>query len=136
MPLRLAAPLATAVANLIATAVDAGAAGGTIKVYTGAQPANPEATATGTLLATFTLTDPAFAAAVSGAADLDADPDLSVTAAATGTAGWFRLADSDGLPVIDGEVGTAGKQLNLSTTSIVSGGTVTITAGTLTQPAA
>lgn len=134
MGMRLAAAARNAMCNALVDLVDAGAAAGTIKVYTGSQPTNPDTAASGTLLCTFTLADPAFGAASAGVADLDADPDLSTTAVATGTAGWFRVADSDNNPVFDGVCGTSGQQLNLNTTSITSGGTVTATLGTVTVP--
>ena len=134
MAMRLAATARNATCDALVDRLDLGAAAGTIKVYTGSQPTNPDTAPSGTLLATFTLADPAFGAASTGVADLDADPDLSTTAVATGTAGWFRAADSDDNAAFDGTVGTSGAQLNLNTTSIVSGGTVTITSGTVTMP--
>lgn len=127
--------LRTDIADLVTTHVDAGAAAGTLKIYTGSQPAGPDSAVTGTLLVTITLTDPALAAAVAGVADFDADPDLTGTAVASGTAGWFRIADSDANGVVDGAVGTSGAQLNLDSTTIASGATVTITSGTATAPA-
>ena len=55
-------------------------------------------------------------------------------AAATGTATWFRAYKSDGTTaVLDGTVGTSGCDLNINTTSIVSGATVSCTAFTITQ---
>lgn len=114
---------------------NAGAGPGTIKVYTGSQPATADTAESGTLLATFTLADPAFAAAASGVKDLDADPDLSTTAVATGTAGWARCEDSDGNNVFDGSVGTSGTDFIINTTSVTSGQTVTLTVGTITAPA-
>ena len=134
MAVTLATGLASAMADQVTAKVDAGVAAGTLKVYTGGKPATAETAATGTLLATFTLTDPSFAAAASGVITLDADPDLSATVAASGTAGWFRIADSNGVAVMDGTVGTTGADLNFSSVAWVSGGTVTITTGTVTQP--
>jgi hypothetical protein len=54
------------------------------------------------------------------------------SANATGTATWFRIVTSGGTHVIDGNVGTSGSDLNLSTTSIVSGASVSITSFTIT----
>jgi hypothetical protein len=57
----------------------------------------------------------------------------SGTAASTGTATWFRIVQTDGSThVLDGTVGTSGADLNLNTTSIVSGATVSITSFTIT----
>lgn len=133
MAVRLSADLANNLANAIDDDVNAGSGAGTIKIYTGSQPATADTTATGTLLATFTLGDPAFGAAAGGVITLNGTP-LTVAAAATGTAGWFRMADSDNNPVLDGSVGTSGNQINLNTTSITSGVNVTITSGTITMP--
>lgn len=136
MTIRLATATASAMADAVTAKVDAGAGAGTLKVYTGTKPATVETAATGTLLATFTLTDPAAAAAAAGVATLDFDPDLSTTVAADGTAGWFRIADSTGTAVLDGDVGTSGADLNFSSVTWTTGGTVTLTTGTLTQPTA
>ncbi len=55
------------------------------------------------------------------------------SANATGTATWFRALKSDGTSAIwDGSVGTASSTINLNTTSIVSGATVSITSLTYT----
>lgn len=134
MPTRISTSARNAAANAIAALVDAGAGPGVIQLRTGAQPATPSDPATGTLLATFTLEDPAFGAAVGGVATLDVSPIPSATAVADGTAGWFRMLDSTGAAVIDGTVGTVGQQLNLNTTTIATGATVQITSGNITMP--
>lgn len=108
---------------------------GTIKLYSGAPPANADAAATGTLLATFDLVVPAFDAASAGSVAIDADPDLTTTAVATGTAGYARVADASGAAVFDGVVGTTGTDFIITSTSITSGQTLTVTVGTITLPA-
>lgn len=135
MAVRLSATLANALANSVDDTVNGGTGAGTIKVYTGTQPATADTAASGTLLATFTLGDPAFGAAASGVITLSGVP-LTVAAVATGTAGWFRIESNGGatLSVLDGSVGTTGNQINLNTTSITSGVNVTITSGTITMP--
>lgn len=81
-------------ANAGANLCDAGTSNGIVKFYTGTQPADPSVAATGTLLATVTLGDPAFGAAVAGSKALNAvTPDIS--ADADGTVGWARFYDSD-----------------------------------------
>lgn len=135
MATRLSAAARNAAANAIVTLIDAGATGGTIQIRTGAQPATADDPATGTLLATLTFNDPAFAAAVAGVATMDNTPILTTTGVAAGTAGWFRLLDSNGNTVADGAVATAGAELNLNTTTISIGLTVEVTAGTATMPA-
>jgi hypothetical protein len=137
MALSLSPTVASAMADAITAAVDGGAGAGTLKVYTGTKPASTATGATGTLLATFTLADPAAAAASAGVSTWDFTPSISATVAANGTAGWFRIADSNGTAVLDGEVGVTGgteKDLNFSSVAWVATGTVTITGGTLTQP--
>jgi hypothetical protein len=122
----------TTCVDAIVDSLDAGSGAGTIAIRSGTRPATPTTTATGTLLATVTLPDPAFGAGSAGVATIN-DP-TGVTAVATGTASWFRAFDSDGNAKFDGSVGTSGADLNLSTVSIVSGATVDITGGTVTVP--
>lgn len=135
MTLRVATASRNAGLDAAFDRANAGAGPGTIKVYTGAQPANADAAETGTLLVTFTLADPAFAGAVNGVKDLDGDPDLTAAAANAGTAGWARCEDSDGNNVFDGSVGTAGTDFIINSTSITSGQTVNLTLGSITDPA-
>lgn len=131
--IQLADDTASALADAITTAVDAGAGAGTIKVYTGTLPTDLDPTGD-TLLATFTLADPAAAAAVAGVATWDFSPAIDATVAATGTAGYFLVADSDANAVFGGDVGTSGASMNFSSVAWVSGGTVSLTAGTVTAP--
>lgn len=134
----MAIGLATAVRNAAADAVaarfDAGAGAATIEIRTGAKPANPQAAATGTLLATFTLNDPAWGAAVTGVATLDVSPAISTTAVAAGTAGWFRAKDSAGATVVDGTAGTSGTDMILTNAVISNGQVLNLILGTMTQP--
>lgn len=130
----MAVRLAVSLANTLADAVDTALGNaGTIKIYTGTQPATADTAASGTLLATFTLGSPGFGAASSGTITLAGVP-LTVAASNTGTAGWFRIATSGASTILDGSVGTSGNQINLNTTSITSGVNVTITSGTITMP--
>lgn len=78
----------------------------------------------------------------------DATQTWSGTAAATGTAGWFRYEgsivdslalDSASPPVylrMDGSIATSGADLNMSSTSITSGAVQTVSTFSLTIPAA
>ena len=113
---------------------------GFLVIYTGSQPTDANQSLTGTLLVTCDLSSTAFGSATaSGSAGTrvvtaTANTISNGTAGNTGTAGYFALLKSDGTTVVAmGSVGTSGADLNLSTTSIVSGGTVEITAGTITQ---
>jgi len=104
---------------------------GKLRIYdsTGTgQPATADtAVTTQQLLAELTMNATAFAAASSGSATANAITD-DTSADNTGTATWFRLLKSDGTtPILDGSVGTSGCDLNLSTTSIVTGVDVSVT---------
>ena len=131
--IQLSDAAASALADTITTLVDAGASNGTIKVYTGTLPTDLDPTGD-TLLATFDLVDPAAAAASAGVATWDFAPDIDATVAATGTAGYFLVFDSDATAVFGGDVRTSGASMNFSSVSWVSGGTVTLTDGTVTEP--
>lgn len=136
MATRLATATRNAACDAVVDLLDGGPAAGTIKIFTGTQPTTANDTATGTLLATITLSDPAFGAASPGVATLAGTP-LSATGVAAGTAGWARLADSTGATVMDGSVTATGGggQIELATTTISVGVTVSITSGTVTMPA-
>lgn len=131
MTYRLSNAAASAAADAVVDLVDGGASFGTIKVYTGAAPAGPGSSATGTLLLTFTLKDPAYGSASAGVASLDVSTAITATGVAAGTAGWFRVADSNGVAVFDGTVGT---DATFSTTSVTVGLVVQLTSGSYTQP--
>lgn len=102
-----------------------------LRIYDGTRPATG-GTAT-TLLAELTCNVTFAAAASGGVLTLNAITQDS-SANATGTATWFRIVKSDGTTfVLDGNVGTSGSDLNLTTTSIVAGQPVSITSFTITE---
>ncbi len=129
----------TAARNAAAAAVvgllDAGTGAGKIEIRSGAMPATPQTAATGTLLATVTLADPAAGAPATGVATIT-DPG-SVTGVADGTAGWARFLDSAGVAVMDCDVTATGGggAITLSTVTISTGVTVDMGAITYTVPA-
>ncbi len=105
----------------------------TLSIYSGTQPTTPETAASGTLLATVTL--PASAAMTSNNGVLTAAAIASVTIATSGVASWFRWAESGGSVVLaDGSVGTSGSDMNLNSTALSSGATLSITSFTYTVP--
>ena len=125
---------------------------GIIRIYSGTQPTNADTAFAGTLLLSVTAASGAFVAgafdnglefgaAASGAISKNSEV-WSGVAAASGTAGWFRLmanaTDASGastsLPRVDGSIGTSGADLNMSSTTITSGQTYTIDTFTLTLP--
>jgi hypothetical protein len=114
---------------------------GKLRIYSGAQPMDANAAATGTLLAEFTLAASAFgASSLSGTAPnrvatCTAAAISDVTASATNTAGYFRIYESNGTTaVVEGSVGTSGCDLNLTDVSLTSGETVHVTSLTLSAP--
>lgn len=126
--------ITTAVANTLADAVVDQLDAGTVKIYSGSQPATANTAASGTLLATITLANPAFGSAAAGVATAT-DP-AAVTAVANGTAGWFRAATSGGTTVHDGAVTVTGGggELTLASLAITTGLSVDVTSYTWTQP--
>ena len=83
-----------AAADAVAALIDQGAGAGKVKIYT---------TAFGTLLATFTMSDPAFGAAAAGVATAASLP-KSTTGAANGTAAVYEVTDSDDTQLWTGTV--------------------------------
>ena len=133
MAIRLATTARSAAADAVVDLIDAGAGAGTLKIYSGAQPATGDTEGTG-LLATVAWADPAFGAAASGVATAT-DP-AAVTASGTGTAASFVVEDSTGANVFNGTVTATGGggDLQLASTALSTGITVDITAFTYTQP--
>lgn len=137
MAIRLATATQNAACNAQVDLCDVGTtnAAGRIRVYTGTQPASANDAATGTLLAEFTLANPAWGAASSGVATLAGTP-LSTVGLAAGDAGWFRALDRDDNGLFDGAASATGggAELELDNISIAVDQSVSITAGTYTQP--
>lgn len=126
--------------DAIADRLDEGSTAATIRGRTGTQPADPDATETGTLLFTLTCSDPA----VNGGVD-DTDGSCSATfdtitadssADATNTLGYCRFgATGTGADDhIDGNATTDGSgATDWNTLSIVSGSTVQMTSAAIGQ---
>ncbi len=136
MALSFSDALRNARANAITTACDAGSGAAVLEIRTGSKPASPDDAATGTLLASVKLNDPSFGSSSDGVITLDVDPATADSSAdATGTAAHFRIKTSAGTGVVDGTVTATGGggDLTLNTVSLVSGASVTITSGTITE---
>lgn len=127
MALAYSTTLRNAMLDAITTAAGSAAL---LRIYDGARPASGGAATT--LLAELTCGTPFAAGAASGVLTLGSITQDS-SANATGTATWFRIVTSGGTFVLDGNVGTSGSDLNLTTTSIVSGQPVSITSITITE---
>lgn len=128
---------------------------GVLRIYSGSQPSSADAAYGATLLCSISIASGAFVAgAVANGLEFGAaaagvlakgSEVWSGTCVATGTAGWFRLmantADASGLdsgylyPRIDGSIGTSGADLNMGSTSLTSGATLTIDTFSITLPA-
>ena len=131
MALTVAAASAHAMGAALATNIGSSA---TIKIYSGTKPATPETTASGTLLVTVTISG---SFSDTGGVLTAADP-ASASPAASGTAGYFRLATSGGTAVLDGTVTATGGggDMTLGSTTISTGVNVDLGVPTITVPVA
>lgn len=107
--------------------------GGTLEIYSGTRPADPDTAVTDqVLLCAFTLPDPA-GAAVDGI--FDGEPPDRAMIVADGTAAWARAYDDIDAVIWDADVGSSGSgnAVELDNVSLVSGAYVTVTALTITE---
>jgi hypothetical protein len=139
---RISNEAALGACDYVVDRLDEGSGAAIIQGRSGAQPADPDTAASGTLLFTLVCSDPAFGSAA------DANPGGRATASAitsdtsadaTNTLGYCRgCASNDGATSlddhIDGEAGTSGADFNFNTLAIVSGATVALTSWTVTMP--
>lgn len=130
-----------AAADAVVDRVDVGAGTAHLRLYSGAQPADADSAAVGTLLAEFDLPNPAFGAAdTSGVATANSTP-LTTTGesgASTGTdAQSCRVVNRNGDTVFDGSVGATGSgaEVELDNVNIASGQSVSVSSLTYTHPA-
>lgn len=140
MATRIGIAAAQAAVDAVVDLLDAGAGAGYIEIRTGSQPATVATAASGTLLATLPLSDPAFGAASSASPSVATASAITsdTNADASGTAGWFRAYDSNAVARIDGAITTTAVgtgDMLLDDTNIVAGGTVAITAWTVSMAA-
>ena len=127
----MALAYSVAVRNAMLDAITAAAGNAALlRIYDGTRPATGGSATT--LLAELTCGTPFAAGASSGVLTLGSITQ-DASANATGTATWFRIVTSGGTQVIDGNVGTSGSDLNLTTTSITSGQPVSVTSFTITE---
>lgn len=135
MALRVSNAAALAMCNALVDLLDVGGAG-SITFRTGSAPTNVEDAATGTLLATNALSATAFgnAADANPGATATAAAISDATAAATGTAGYFRAISGGGTAIFQGTCGTSGADINFDSVAIQSGAKVRVTSLTVTVP--
>jgi hypothetical protein len=132
MALGYATALRNAQLDQVTARMDAGSGAALLRIYDGSRPATGGSATT--LLAQLTLTDPSASSASSGVLTLSSIAQ-DASADATGTATWFRIVQSDGSThVMDGSVTATGGggDLTLNSTSITTGGTVSVTSFTIT----
>lgn len=102
-----------------------------LMMYSGSQPANCAAAATGTLLLTMTLPTDWMNAASSGTKTLLGS--WTVACSVSGTAGYYRITDNAGTTCHEqGSVGTSGTDIVLDNNVMTATQNVTITAKTIT----
>lgn len=123
----MAVVYSTAVKNsrmtVVRDAIDAGSSNGVLEIGT---------TGMASVLATIPLADPC--GSVSSGVLTFSVPITEASADASGTAAEARIKDSSGTVVISGlTVGTSGANINLDTTSITAGQTVTISSAAITH---
>jgi hypothetical protein len=130
MPLRKNTAIRNAQADLLGSQFDAG----TLLIYTGTQPADPNSAASGSLLATIVIPNPAFGAASGGA--IAKSGTWSVVATGTGTAGYARFISADTLKTMDAVVTNipGGNDLLINSLDIAIGNTVTVVSLIITNP--
>jgi len=122
-------------------------AGCKIAIYTGPQPATADLSASGTLLCTISNAGGAegltWGDTVAGVLSKTVGEVWQGTTVADGTAGWFRCYQAGDNPAaaetvlarFDGSISTAGAQLNMSSTNMVTDAVQTISTFTYTEPA-
>ena len=137
MALRFADDVTLLKANTAVDEVDAGSGPGKLKIYSGAQVVDPDAGSPSGLLATLTLSDPAFGAAaiVGDNAEALANAITDETSASAGTAASYEVTDSDDNVKWTGTVTATGGggDLELNSTTIGAGGTVSVSSFTYRQ---
>lgn len=128
MAIAYAATLRNSMLDAITTLAGASAL---LRIYDGTRPATG-GTAT-TLLAELTCNATFAPGAAAGVLTLNAITQDS-SANSSGTATWFRIVKSDGTThVLDGNVGTSGSDLNMTTTTIVATQPVSVSSFVITE---
>jgi hypothetical protein len=132
MPIDIRSSYRDVITDLIVDHIDDGAGAGKIEHRTGARPANCETADSGTLLGTNLFSDPAFGASSGGTATANAISDE--TSAVGGTAAHFSVKDSNNVVIFQGNSGTGSETMVFDNNVIVTGGTIKVTAFTVTTP--
>ena len=110
-----------------------------LEIRAGTEPSHPGDMATGNLLATIVLPQPAFGTAgTAGAGVNEANAVDVVQGVGNGTAGYFRAYDGDDNVIEDGTVSVTGGagEAQLNTLTISTGVDVALTSWSVTMPEA
>jgi hypothetical protein len=105
-----------------------------LRIFTGAQPADCQTAQSGTVLASITMATP-FTVPANGTMQLSNLP-LTTTATTSGTAGYYRIVGSSqgtSSCFMQGSIGQGSGDLQFDNTSIQTGQTINITAWTVTD---
>lgn len=139
MTLKISGAAAVAACSAVTTLADAAATAGKLLIYNGIEPVDTtEAVSTQVTLVEFVLGDPVFGAATdeTDGGTAIANAVTPVSAAATGTATWFRLLDGDDVVVMQGSVSAplGGGDLTISSAEIITGIEVSVVSLSYVQP--
>ena len=135
----ISAEAAIGALDFIVDSLDEGSTAATIRGRTGAQPADPDAAESGTLLFTLTMSDPAFGASADdspGALATASAITDDASADATNTLTYCRVG-ATGVGADDpiaGSAGTSSADFIFNTVAIVSGAAVSMTSFTVFLP--
>lgn len=108
--------------------IDGGAGPGFLVLYSGTRPITGGTETTE--VATLTFSDPSMGTPTGGS--VTANAITSDSSATGGTVTWFRIVDSAGVHVMDGNVATSAADLNLNNTVIPAGANVAVTSMVIT----
>lgn len=127
MAVNYSATLKTTRMNAVVTAIDSGAGAGFVEICSAAYT---------TVLATITLQKPSATVSADLLTFVNAPGMTDTSADASGTAALARVKNSTGTVVIQGlTVGVGSGDIQLNSTSITAGQTVTLTSGTIQHSA-
>lgn len=130
MTFRISNLAATAMVDSYTTMLN----GGTLKVYTGAQPATVDTAASGTLLGSLDYLADSAPSGTDGVADIGTP--VTGTATAGGTMGYGRGFNSGGQAIFDGSITLSGNggDLIASNLTVAIDDVIQITSQSFTQP--
>lgn len=137
MTIKLAVTVRNNRAQKIADAIDAGAAGGKLNIYSGQRPASGGGAIdpfNNILLGTLTFSKPCYSSIDNGVLTFAAIAQ-DTAADNSGTAIWARITNSDGTYVMDLDVtvNSGSGDIKLNSVDIIQGGPISIISASLTE---